>query len=92
LVLIIGVAFVIRAYFRNRRLGKAEFPPESPLLPPMESSSLSRISRSFSQRSGQIGGLGIDEKLGERYESLPQLSPLPPVMKKGLERDERAIT
>ena len=51
----IGLVFFIRYLFRKRRLGKAESPPSSPLLPAMEYSRDSvlppSIARSISHRS-----------------------------------------
>jgi hypothetical protein len=52
LVLLIALVVIMRRVFRKRRLGKAEYPPTSPLLPPMEDSFLPpSIARSISQRS-----------------------------------------
>lgn len=48
----LGLVFLIRRMFRKRRVGRAESPPSSPLLPPMEDSMLPpSIARSISQRS-----------------------------------------
>lgn len=53
IAIFVGFVIFIRRYFRNRRLGKAEYPPSSPLLPPIEDSFLPpSIARSISQRSG----------------------------------------
>jgi hypothetical protein len=53
IAIFVGFVVFIRRFFRNRRLGKAESPPSSPLLAPMEDSILPlSIARSISQRSG----------------------------------------
>ena len=74
LALFIVSVFFIRRLFRNHRLGKAEYPPPSPLLPNMEDTLLPPgIARSISQRSkGSISSLGSfddGEKGGERYQN-----------------------
>lgn len=52
LVVFIGLVFLIRRMFRKRRIGRAESPPSSPLLPPMEDTMLpASIARGISQRS-----------------------------------------
>lgn len=53
MILVIAV-FFLRRLFRNHRLGKAEYPPPSPLLPPMDDMDTllpPGIARSMSQRS-----------------------------------------
>jgi hypothetical protein len=61
LVFFIGIAFVIRAWFRNRRLGKAEFPPDSPF-PEGISPDSEKADSTGKWPSGKQGG---------GYESLP---------------------
>jgi len=51
-VVFVVCLFLLRRFFRNHRLGKAEFPPPSPLLPSIEDTLLPPgIARSMSQRS-----------------------------------------
>jgi hypothetical protein len=53
-VILVIAVFFLRRLFRNHRLGKAEYPPPSPLLPPMDDMDTllpPGIARSMSQRS-----------------------------------------
>jgi len=98
--LLIGIVFITRRFFRNRRLGKAEFPPDSPLLfPAALENSLPPHSDSWSisqesERYNRSKNWGSNEKLGSgqegfggEYRGTAQLSPLPPVASGGGRRD-----
>lgn len=72
---------------RKRRVGKAESPPSSPLLTPLDSPMPLSIARSMSQRSGGNDFWGFsngntiagprDDK-ADVYRGVAPLSPLPP--------------
>lgn len=63
IILVIAV-FFLRRLFRNHRLGKAEYPPPSPLLPPMDDMDTllpPGIARSISQRS-KVSELSVSNR------------------------------
>lgn len=87
IALFIGIVFLIRRIMRKRRIGKAESPPSSPLLTPIDSPMPLSIARSMSQRSGGNDFWGFSngntiagprgEKADDSYRGVAPLSPLP---------------